>query len=205
MAQWLVNQLADGVPTIVGIDHGFSFPEAYVQAHGLSPDWRAVLADFHQHWPTDVAQVRVDDVRRGAIGQGQQRWGQARWRRLCEIRCGAKSVFHFDVPGSVAKSTHAGLPWLIYAQRELSERVHWWPFDGWQPAPGRSVIAEAYPSLCHDHYPRADRTPDQHDAYSLAMWLKDTDQRDELAAHFSPALSSAQQTVAALEGWILGV
>ena len=24
----------------------------------------------------------------------------------------AKSVFHFDVQGSVAKSTHAGLPWI---------------------------------------------------------------------------------------------
>jgi hypothetical protein len=34
---------------------------------------------------------------------------------LTEIRAGAaKSVFHFDVPGSVAKSTHAGLPWLRY-------------------------------------------------------------------------------------------
>jgi len=38
----------------------------------------------------------------------------ARWRRLTEHRAGAKSVFHFDVQGSVAKSTHAGLPWLRY-------------------------------------------------------------------------------------------
>jgi hypothetical protein len=37
--------------------------------------------------------------------------GNARWRRLTEERAGgAKSVFHFDVQGSVAKSTHAGIP-----------------------------------------------------------------------------------------------
>ena len=29
---------------------------------------------------------------------------------MTEVRAGAKSVFHFDVPGSVAKSTHAGIP-----------------------------------------------------------------------------------------------
>lgn len=34
--------------------------------------------------------------------------GNAHWRRLTEERAGAaKSVFHFDVQGSVAKSTHA--------------------------------------------------------------------------------------------------
>lgn len=32
---------------------------------------------------------------------------------------GSKSVFHFDVQGSVAKSTHAGLPWLLLNTRRL--------------------------------------------------------------------------------------
>jgi hypothetical protein len=41
--------------------------------------------------------------------------GNARWRRLTEERAGsAKSVFHFDVQGLVAKSTHAGIPWLRF-------------------------------------------------------------------------------------------
>lgn len=30
----------------------------------------------------------------------------------------AKSVFHFDVQGSVAKSTHAGIPWLRYIRQQ---------------------------------------------------------------------------------------
>src|ERR1700758_933845 len=43
----------------------------------------------------------------------------------------AQSVFHFDVQGSVAKSTHAGIPWLRFIRQRLGERVHFWPFDGW--------------------------------------------------------------------------
>ena len=41
------------------------------------------------------------------------RVGEASELRLCERwTSSAKSVFHFDVRGSVAKSTHAGIPWL---------------------------------------------------------------------------------------------
>jgi hypothetical protein len=54
-------------------------------------------------------------VREGAFGNGAARMGNARWRRLTEERTGrAKSVFHFGVQGSVAKSTHAGIPWLRF-------------------------------------------------------------------------------------------
>ena len=58
--------------------------------------------------------------------------GSARWRRLTEERArGAKSVFHFDVQGAVAKSTHAGIPWLRFIRQQRGARVHFWPFDGW--------------------------------------------------------------------------
>ena len=40
-------------PTLVGIDHGFSFPLRYFESHGLKPDWPAFLDDFQRHWPTD--------------------------------------------------------------------------------------------------------------------------------------------------------
>ena len=50
--------------------------------------------------------------------------------RLTEERVGAKSVFHFDVPRSVSKSTHAGIPWLRFIRLRLGARVHFWPFDG---------------------------------------------------------------------------
>lgn len=61
--------------------------------------------------------------------------------------------FHFDVQGSVAKSTHSGLPWLRYIKRELAERVHFWPFEGWNPPAGTHVVAEVYPSHWRGRYP----------------------------------------------------
>jgi hypothetical protein len=113
IAEWLVELLAEDVPTLVGIDHGFSFPVRYFEVHGLKPDWATFLDDFQKHWPTDDDNTYVDFVRDGVAGKGAARTGGARWRRLTEERAGgAKSVFHFDVPGAVAKSTHAGIPWL---------------------------------------------------------------------------------------------
>ena len=148
IAEWLVERLAEDVPTLVGIDHGFSFPLRYFEAHGLPPDWPRFLDDFQRHWPTDEDHTYVDFVRDGIVGNGAARMGNARWRRLTEERAGgAKSVFHFDVQGSVAKSTHAGIPWLRFIRQRLGARVHFWPFDGWDIPAGRSAIAEVYPAL----------------------------------------------------------
>jgi hypothetical protein len=69
----------------------------------------AFLEDFQQHWPIDD-DVHVDFIREGVCGNAGTRAGKATWRRVTEVRArGAKSVFHFDVQGSVAKSTHSGL------------------------------------------------------------------------------------------------
>ena len=133
IAEWLVERLSKDRPTLVGIDHGFSFPLQYFEQHRLSHDWPAFLDDFQRHWPTDGDHIYVDFVRHGSHGDGAARTGDPHWRRLTEIRAGAaKSVFHFDVQGSVAKSTHAGLPWLRYLRHELGDRVHFWPFDSWE-------------------------------------------------------------------------
>jgi hypothetical protein len=53
IAKWLVETLADDTPTLVGIDHAFSFPQCYFDVHGLKLDWPAFLDDFQEHWPTD--------------------------------------------------------------------------------------------------------------------------------------------------------
>jgi hypothetical protein len=111
----------------------------------------------------------IDFIRDGLHGNGAARMGNTRWRRLTEQRAGgAKSVFHFDVPGSVAKSTHAGIPWLRFLRQHLGSAVHLWPFDGWTPAPGQSTVVEVYPSLWRHAYPANGRTGDQHDAYTVA-------------------------------------
>jgi hypothetical protein len=205
VAEWLIARLSEDVPAFVGIDHGFSFPLQYFEQHTLARDWPAFLDDFQKHWPTDGDEARVELARAGVIGNGAARMGNARWRRLTELRSkGAKSVFHFDVQGSVAKSTHAGLPWLR-AIKQQCPNVHFWPFDGWDVAPGASVLAEAYPSMMRSSPCPADWTGDQHDAYSIAAWLARADRDGTLAAFLKPELTDAERAVAEIEGWILGV
>lgn len=206
IARWLVERLSETVPTIVGIDHGFSFPLRYFEVHHLLPDWPTFLDDFQRHWPTDEDNTYVDFIRDGICGNGAARSGNSRWRRIAEERAGAKSVFHFDVPGSVAKSTHAGIPWLRYLRQRLGECVHFWPFDGWEIPAGRSALVEVYPSsLWSRNFPRKGRTADQHDAYVAAYWLRQADRDGSLAEFLKPSLLPGQYPVARVEGWILGV
>ena len=205
IAEWLVEKLAEDVPPLIGIDHGFSFPLRYFEFHHLPPDWQEFLDDFQRHWPTDE-DIYVDFVRDGLRGDGAARMGNSRWRRLTEERAGsAKSVFHFDVQGSVAKSTHAGIPWLRYIRERLGKRVHFWPFDGWDIPAGRSAIVEVYPTLWSRSFANEGRTGDQHDAFTIAAWLSRADHDGSLAAFLKPELSPPERTLAQVEGWILGV
>lgn len=75
LAHWLAEVLDEDVPTLVGIDHGFSFPLRYFEAHGLRPDWESFLVDFQAHWPTDERATYVDFVREGVCGNGAARTG----------------------------------------------------------------------------------------------------------------------------------
>jgi hypothetical protein len=204
IAERLITWLSEDSPALVGIDHGFSFPLRYFEKHGLPLVWSAFLDDFQHHWPTEEDHTCVDFVRNGAVGDGAARIGDPRWRRLTEIRAAAKSVFHFDVPGSVAKSTHSGLPWLRYIRQRVGDRVHFWPFDGWEIPTGRSVVAEVYPSLFRREFAREGRTADQHDAYSVAAWMRRADLNGSLSEFFNPDLAPGERDIARIEGWILG-
>jgi hypothetical protein len=206
IGEWLVERLNERSRMLVGIDHGFSFPMEYFKRYRLSLDWPAFLEDFHRHWPTDEDYMYVDFVREGDKGHGAGRSGNPRWMRLTERRARtAKSVFRFDVQGSVAKSTHAGLPWLLHIRRCAAMRVHFWPFDGWEVPEGCSVVAEVYPSLWRRNFPVEGRTPDQHDAYSIAAWMRNTDCEGHLREFFHPHLTLEERLQAQIEGWILGI
>ena len=59
IAGWLVERLTENVPTLVGIDHGFSFPLRYFEVHGLAPDWPAFLGAKRQEFDRTVdARIR---------------------------------------------------------------------------------------------------------------------------------------------------
>jgi len=206
IAGWLLERLSEDRLALIGIDHGFSFPLAYFEKHNLSHDWPAFLEDFQRHWPTDEA-IYVDFVRDGSCGNAAARSGDRIWRRLTEVRTRrAKSVFFFDVHGSVAKSTHAGLPWLLWLRNKVGGRVHFWPFDGWELPAGKHVIAEIYPALWSSSFAPEDRRNNhQHDAYSAAAWLRQADASGELAKFLKPRLTPEERRIAEIEGWILGV
>ena len=211
IAQWLIARARDGVQYIAGIDHGFSFPANYFTRYHIA-SWPQFLDDFIRHWPTDRDHVYVDFVRDGNLARHSEapppgsRVGSNKEFRLCERwTSSAKSVFQFDVQGSVAKSTHAGMPWLKRIRDEVGDSVHFWPFDGWQPPAGKSVIAEVYPSIFRNRYPKEKRKADEHDAYAVARWLSETAARGALDRYFSPPLTVEERRVAGLEGWILGI
>ncbi len=207
IAEWLREELSSSRPILVGIDHAFSFPLRYFEAHCLPLDWPAFLDDFQQHWPTDEDNTYVDFVRKGECGNGSKRMGDPSWLRLTELWTpSAKSVFLFDVQGQVATSTHAGLPWLGYLRTHCREKVHFWPFDGWEIPTGRSVVAEVYPSLWMRRFANnGERTADQHAAYATACWLQGADTNGSLPQFFNPALEPEERNIAEIEGWILGV
>src|SRR6201996_4662125 len=79
IAEWLAKLLSEDKPTLVGIDHGFSFPLRYFQENDLPLNWRAFLDDFCRHWPTDGDDVYVDFVREGICGSAAARSGNPRW------------------------------------------------------------------------------------------------------------------------------
>jgi hypothetical protein len=202
IADYCIQALRSDTPVIIGIDHGFSFPLDYMRRYGLT-DWDAFLQDFTQHWPAHEPGVAVESLRRG-----NRRTGQSSELRLCEQwTATAKSVFLFDVQGSVAKSTHAGLPWIgaMRQQADIRARTHFWPYDGFLVPEDKSVIAEVYPALYKRRYPKADRSPDEQDAWSVAAWLQEADRYGRLVRYFMPPLTPQEHKRAELEGWILGV
>jgi hypothetical protein len=201
IAEWLIEQANKNISFIAGIDHGFSFPVRYFQRYGLK-SWPDFLEDFSQHWPTDTDHTYVDFIR----DINPNRTGSPTDLRLTEQwTSSAKSVFLFDIQGSVAKSSHAGIPWLRRIRREVGDRIHFWPFDGWSVPVGKSVIAEVYPSIFRNRYPKESRSNDQHDAYVVTRWLSETDRSGFLVRYFAPPLTEEQRGVGELEGWILGV
>ena len=118
VAERLLHEINNGTRFLAGIDHGFSMPMSYFARYGLE-SWPQFLTDFEHHWPTRGDYVYVDFVRDGNLYRSGDapppgtRTGTADEFRLTERwTSSAKSVFLFDVQGSVAKSTHGYLSWL---------------------------------------------------------------------------------------------
>jgi hypothetical protein len=202
IAFWCLEQITNDDPVIIGIDHGFSFPMNYMARYRIA-DWDQFLEDFQKHWPTDQDTSSVESLRHGNKRQGKH----TEFRLTEKWTSSAQSVFKLDGAGTVGKSTHCGIPWLRFIRRNVdpAKRPHFWPFDGFEIAPHKSVIVEIFPSIFRRRYPKQHRTTDEHDAMCVAQWLKDMDTRGHLGNYFNPPLTDEERRVAKLEGWILGV
>ena len=205
IAEWLVERLAEDVPTLVGIDHGFSFPLRYFEVHRLLPDWPRLPRRF----PASLA-----DGRRSHLCRFRARWRRREWRGtygqspLAAADRGTRGRREIGL-----SFRRAGLGGEIHPCRDslaalhppaARERVHFWPFDGWDIPAGRSAIAEVYPALWSRGFAREGRTGDQHDAFCIAAWLSRADRDGSLAAFLKPDLTPPERTLAQVEGWILG-
>jgi hypothetical protein len=116
----------------------------------------------------------VDCVRNGLRGNGAARWGDVHWRRLTEEQARWRSEIGLSVRrAGIGGEVQAGIPWL--ASSVGGDRVHFWPFDGWDIPARRSAVAEVYPSLWSYSFDRDGRTGDQHDAYCITAWLSRAD------------------------------
>jgi hypothetical protein len=197
LAEWLLAKVTSGEPVVVGLDHAFSFPQSYMDRNDLK-SWSVFLRDFEANWPTREVSVRE-------LLPGNPRTGDPDEHRLTgQWTAFPKSVFQFDIQDSLAKATHAGLPWIDYLRR-AGDRAHFWPFDGFEVPRGRSVLAEVRPARLRNRYRKEDLSAQEQDAYAVCAWFQERDQLGLLRPYFTPPLSPEEQDRARLEGWILGV
>ena len=110
LAEWLATTFRAEPPTLVGIDHAFSFPRAYFQKYEIAGGWNGFLDDFCAHWPTDQDHVYVEFVRDKVCGNGAARQGSP--RRLQET----------DLAGNLAQLFQ---PALTADERAVAEIEGW--------------------------------------------------------------------------------
>jgi hypothetical protein len=201
LALWLLDRLVEDVPTIVGIDHAFSYPLSILEGAALQ-SWDDFLGWFETRCPT--TQDRVSECIPGNLEFLKRHQDELRltdrWTAtampLCSGWEGNRSNVFF--------STHAGIPWLKWLRNRGAGRIHFWPFDGFTVPQGKSVIAEVYPRIFRRRY-HTDLTGDARDAWLVCQWLRDRNQKNCLAPYFEPPVDEAEQRQARIEGWILGV
>jgi hypothetical protein len=71
-------------------------------------------------------------------------------------------------------------------------------------------VDENLPDECADllrgaGFPREERDHAQHDAYSVAAWMRHAADTNCLAPFFHPDLEKSDRKAAEIEGWMLGV
>ena len=217
LAHWLLCELENKQPVIVGIDHGFSYPHSFFSEMKFK-SWDEFLIAFDKHWPTrysSIAEIKSKNM------AGTNSWfkpysaldANEKFRLTERYTSSASSVRDLTPKqGTVSYSSHAGIAWLVFLRQECQKRsipVHFWPFDGWELPANTSAIVEMYPSMLRRRLDEREFdnswTGDQRDAYSLARWLSLADANGILDTYCNVPLTAEEREIARKEGWILGV
>lgn len=105
VAEWLVELLSECTPTLVGIDHAFSFPLRYFETHCIKPDWPTFLDDFSNigrpgtitSLPISCVRLLLGQAQRAPVVRAGESYGGARWWSKVGIsfrRSGLSSKVH---------------------------------------------------------------------------------------------------------------
>jgi hypothetical protein len=214
LTEWLRIELDPDKPrTIVGIDHGFSLPEAALKLTSCQT-WPDLLAWFQNLYETILQNpdsLTINDVRSDLQGSYNSLLGTVSQYRLTEQRCSFAKTTLDLVPktGCVGPGTHHGIYELsqLLLPRSTTSHIFVWPFDSWdyRDFTDNHLIVEVYPSILKRRVQCISTHPDERDAEAVALWLQDRDQSGILHDHFCPVLTPAEKGRATKEGWILGI
>ena len=201
IAEWLVEHLLEARPTLVGIDHGFSFPVRFFDntvCHTNGQHSSTISRNTGRRTTTFMSPLCVRES-----AEMQPRDG------ACELEARDRTACTSEVCLSLRRARNRGELnpcWHTMASIHPTTDigVHFWPLDGWVILRGRSVIAEVYPSLWSRAFEKGERNDHQHDAFSNAEWMRRSDIDGTLAKFFTPNLELAEKKAADAEGWILG-
>lgn len=205
-----IRSVTNNVPAIVGIDFPFSFPKAYLKEFDDSCDVKEIAervanGEIHENTGNfSIYRLKEEDLTADGIDSGINTW-----QRLTECKRFPKFVFLPGKPEEVPNDTQGQILGHWTLKREFwelrSEKIHLWPFDGWEVLEGRSCLVEAYPPVQSVICSSEDRTNyHEQSAREIASWLWSIVQNERIVSMLNPNLPDDVRNSAMKEGWILG-
>ena len=188
VTDWLVRLVQSDISFIAGINHRLSFPTAFCNDRNLH-SWVDVL----EASLTDASPCRsfrgFPDNRRQT-----EQWGNS-------LTC----MFTKRIDNLYADARLFDLKWLKLLRDQTFGKLHIWPFDGWTPSPGQSVLVECYAPCNGIAFPDCYERAGEQNAYMMTKWLARLDGKNMMADYLCPHLPENVCKDAGMEGWILGV
>lgn len=174
--------------TLVAVDHAFAYSAEVLDALRV------------RRW--DDLPRRLAEA--GSLAALRERLpGMAGWRIADRWAPGTQDPLGVRTYRPVAHSTFKGI--LQLGRLRALAPFHLWPFDGWDPPAGASVVAEGFPLLVRRRVEATAVGRDERDAEALAAFFWSRAKAGLLDDYLHPPLTQAEGATARREGWILGL